>query len=150
MDQATHNKSFNRHFCQPQPLRTLAKSSAYILVIEKAVDGLLDGLFRRLLRGTLPAERDAYRRQIVVTVSQELTARLGAGFSGQALIRMARFVGWMPSAIGRLQGGFATQSSQILVTVSRALTPHQRGRFSCAKVTHMVDRREVGLVAGQA
>lgn len=38
-----------RHFYQPQPLRTLEEISADILAIEKEAEGLLDGL---LVRGT--------------------------------------------------------------------------------------------------
>lgn len=36
--------SFTRHFCKPQPLRTLAEISADILAIEKEAEGRLDGL----------------------------------------------------------------------------------------------------------
>lgn len=56
----------------------------------------------------------------------------------------------MPSATGRLQGGCAVHSRQILVTVSRALTPRQGRELNCAEVTRMADKREVGLVVGQA
>ena len=136
MDQATHNKSYNRHFCKPQPLRTLAE---YTVLVS-----------HRLLRHELPARLASSSKQIVVTLSQELAARLGAGFSGHALTRMARSVGWMPSAIGHLQGGCAAHSRQILVTVSRALTPRQGRELNRAEVTRMADEREVGLVAGQA
>jgi len=136
VDQATHNKSFNRHFCKPQLLRTLAE---YVVLVS-----------HRLLRNKLPARFASPSKQIVVTVSQELAARLGARFDGHAPTRMAGLVGWMPSAIGHLQGGCAAHSRRILVTVSRALTPHQGGGFNCAEVTRMADRREVGLAAGQA
>ena len=53
-------------------------------------------VYSHLLPDELPAGRVGYSKQIVVTVSQELTTRLGAGFNGHALTRMARFVGWMP------------------------------------------------------
>ena len=136
MDQATHDKSFNRHFCKSQPLCTLAE---YAVLVS-----------HRLLRDKLPPRRASSSEQIVVTLSQELAARLGAGFSGHALTRMARSVGWMPSAIGHLQGGCAAHSRQILVTVSRALTPHQGRELNCAEVTRTADEHEVGLAAGQA
>ncbi len=86
MDHATHEKSFNRHFRKPQPLRTLAE---YEVLVS-----------HRLLRDKLSVGRDFSSKQIVVTVSQESAARLGAGFNGQAPSRMARLVWWMPSAIG--------------------------------------------------
>ena len=38
--------SFTRHFCKPQPLRTLEEISADILAIEKEAEGLLDGLLK--------------------------------------------------------------------------------------------------------
>jgi len=136
VDQATHNNSFNLHFCKPQPLRALAEYPAFVS--------------HGLLRGQLPAGRASSSKPIVVTVSQELTAGLGARFNGHALTRTARLIGWMPSAIGHLQGGCAAHSRQILVTVSRALTPHHGRGFSCAEVTRMADEREVGLAAGQA
>ena len=138
MDQATHNRSYNRHFCEPQPLRTLAE---YAVLVS-----------HRLLRDKLPPRRASSSKQIVVTLSQELAARFGARFNGHAPTRVARLVGWMPSAIGRLQGGCAAHSRQILVTVSRVLTPRQGRELNCAEVTRMADEREVGfrLVAGQA
>ena len=61
MDQATHNMSFNRHFCKPQLLRTLAEYPALVS--------------HRLLRDTLPAMRASSGKQIVVTASQELAAK---------------------------------------------------------------------------
>ena len=131
-----HDKSFNRHFCKLQPLRTLAEWTVLVS--------------HRLLRDKSPARRPSSSKQIVVTVSQELAARFGARFNGHAPTRMARLVGWMPSAIGRLQGGCPAHSLQILVTVSRALTPHQGCGFNCTEVIHMADRREIGLAAGQA
>lgn len=136
MDQATHNKSFNRHVCKPQPLRTLAE---YTVLVS-----------HRPLRDELSARRGSFSKQIVVTVSQELADRLDATFIGHAPSRMARLVGWMPSAIGRLQGGCAANSGQILVTVSRASTLRQGREFNCAEVTRMADEREVGLAAVQA
>ncbi len=50
---------------------------------------------RRLLRENLLAGRAAYGKQILATLSQELTAEFGAGFSYTALTRMARFAEWM-------------------------------------------------------
>ena len=50
---------------------------------------------RRLLTANLQAGRAAYGKQILATVSQELTAEFGAGFSYTALTRMARFAEWM-------------------------------------------------------
>lgn len=139
MDQATHDKSYNRHFCKSrptQPLRTLAEYTALVS--------------DRLLGDKLPAKRASPSKQIVVTVSQELAARFGARFNGHAPTRMARLVGWMSAAIGHLQGRCAAHSRQIFVTVSRALTPRQGRELKCAEVTRMADEREVGLVAGQA
>ena len=49
----------------------------------------------RLLRENLQAGRAAYGKQILATVSQELTAEFGAGFNYTALTRMARFAEWM-------------------------------------------------------
>ena len=46
---------------------------------------------RRLLNENLQGVRAAYGKQILVTVSRELTAEFGAGFSYTALTRMARF-----------------------------------------------------------
>ena len=76
MDQATHNKSFNRNFFKPQSLRTLAEYPVL--------------LSHRLLLDKLPAGRDFSSKQIVVTLSQELAARLGARFNGHAPTRRAR------------------------------------------------------------
>ena len=50
---------------------------------------------RRLLSANLQAGRAAYGKQILATVSQELTAEFGTGFSYTALTRMARFAEWM-------------------------------------------------------
>ena len=50
---------------------------------------------RRLLTANLQAGRAAYGKQILATVSQELTAEFGAGFSYTALTRMARFAEWI-------------------------------------------------------
>ena len=49
----------------------------------------------RLLRDNLQAGRAAYGKQILATVSQELTTEFGAGFNYTALTRMARFAEWM-------------------------------------------------------
>ncbi len=136
MDQATHNKRFDRPVCKRQPLRTLPEYMALVI--------------HRLLWDKLPGGRASSSTQIVVTVSQELAAGLGAGFNGHARTRMARLVGWMPSPIGHLQGGRADHSHQILVTVSPVLTPHDGIGLNSAEVTRMADGREVGLAAGQA
>jgi len=50
---------------------------------------------RRLLRQSLQVGRAAYGKQILATVSQELTAEFGVGFSYPALTRMVRFAEWM-------------------------------------------------------
>ena len=50
---------------------------------------------RRLLRESLQDGRGAYGRRILATVSQELSAEFGAGFSYAALTRMVRFAEWM-------------------------------------------------------
>jgi len=49
----------------------------------------------RLLRENLQEGRAAYGKQILATVSQELSAEFGAGFSYTALTRMARFAEWV-------------------------------------------------------
>jgi predicted nuclease of restriction endonuclease-like (RecB) superfamily len=64
---------------------------------------------RRLLRENLDQGRAAYGKQILATVSQELTAEFGAGFSYTALTRMARFAEWMTD-------------EQILVSLSQELS----------------------------
>ena len=136
MDQATDNKNFNRHFCKPQPLRTLAEYPVFVT--------------HRLLWDKLPAGRASSSKQIVVTVSQELAARLSARVNGHASTRMARLVVWVLSAIGHLQGGCAVRSRQMLVTVSRVLTAHQGFGLNSAEIARTPDGREVGLAAGQA
>lgn len=50
---------------------------------------------RRLLKENLQAGRAAYGKQILATLSQELMAEFGAGFSYTALTRMARFAEWI-------------------------------------------------------
>jgi len=64
---------------------------------------------RRLLQENLQAGRAAYGKQILATVSQELTAEFGAGFSYTALTRMARFAEWMKDA--RILATLSTQLS---------------------------------------
>ena len=54
MDQATHNKSFNRYVCERQPSRSLAEYTALVS--------------DRLVRGRLPVARAPSSKQIVVTV----------------------------------------------------------------------------------
>jgi predicted nuclease of restriction endonuclease-like (RecB) superfamily len=49
----------------------------------------------RLLRENLQDGRAAYGKQILATVSQELTVEFGAGFNYTALTRMARFAEWI-------------------------------------------------------
>ncbi len=50
---------------------------------------------RRLLRENLQAGRAAYGKQILATVSQELTGEFGPGFNYTGLTRMVRFAEWM-------------------------------------------------------
>ena len=64
---------------------------------------------RRLLRENLQAGRAAYGKQILATLSQELTAEFGAGFNYTALTRMARFAEWVTD-------------EQILATLSQTLS----------------------------
>ncbi|MDP2683344.1 MAG: PDDEXK nuclease domain-containing protein [Deltaproteobacteria bacterium] len=64
---------------------------------------------RRLLRENLQAGRAAYGKQILATVSQELTVEFGAGFDYTALTRMARFAEWMTD-------------EQIIATLSQTLS----------------------------
>lgn len=64
---------------------------------------------RRLLRDNLQAGRAAYGKQILATVSQELTVEFGAGFSYTALTRMARFAEWV-------------SDNQILASLSQVLS----------------------------
>ena len=64
---------------------------------------------RRLLRDNLQGGRAAYGKQILATVSQELTTEFGAGFNYTALTRMARFAEWMTD-------------EQILATLSQTLS----------------------------
>ncbi len=64
---------------------------------------------RRLLRQSLQGGRAAYGKQILATVSQDLTAEFGAGFSYPALTRMVRFAEWMTD-------------EQILATLSTQLS----------------------------
>ena len=136
MDQATHNKSFNRSVCKRQPLRTLAEFT--------------DLVSDPLVQGNLPVARASSSKQIVVTVSQESAARLGAGLNGHVPTRMARLASWMLFAIGHLQGGCAARSRQMLVTLSRVLTPHQGLGLNSAEIARTPDEREVELAAGQA
>jgi predicted nuclease of restriction endonuclease-like (RecB) superfamily len=49
----------------------------------------------RLLRDNLQRGRAAYGKQILATLSQELTTEFGSGFNYTALTRMARFAEWM-------------------------------------------------------
>ncbi len=64
---------------------------------------------RRLLRENLQAGRAAYGKQILATVSQELTGEFGPGFNYTGLTRMVRFAEWMTD-------------ERILVTLSQELS----------------------------
>lgn len=92
-------------------LRTLIQSSRQRLAI--AINATYAYLCwqvgRRLLRENLQARRAAYGKQILATVSQELTAEFGPGFNYTALTRMARFAEWMAD-------------EQILATLSQTLS----------------------------
>jgi len=78
-------------------LRTLIQSARQRIatVANSTYTLLCRQVGRRLLRENLQAGRAAYGKQILATVSQELTAEFGAGFSYTALTRMARFAEWM-------------------------------------------------------
>ena len=78
-------------------LRTLIQSARQrIATVANSTTTLLFwNVGRRLLRENLQQGRAAYGKQILATVSQELTAEFGAGFSYPALTRMARFAEWM-------------------------------------------------------
>jgi predicted nuclease of restriction endonuclease-like (RecB) superfamily len=64
---------------------------------------------RRLLRESLQDGRGAYGRRILATVSQELSAEFGVGFSYAALTRMVRFAEWMTDE--RIVSTLSTQLS---------------------------------------
>ncbi|MBI5366346.1 MAG: DUF1016 domain-containing protein [Planctomycetes bacterium] len=66
-------------------------------------------LGRRLLHENLQGGRAAYGKQILVTVSRELTEDFGQGFSYSALTRMVRFAEWL-------------EDEQIVVTLSQQLS----------------------------
>jgi hypothetical protein len=92
-------------------LRTLVRSARQRLATSaNATYTLLCWqLGRRLLRDNLQGGRAAYGKQILATVSQELTAEFGAGFNYTSLTRMARFAEWMTN-------------EQILATLSQTLS----------------------------
>ena len=73
---------------------------------------------RRLLRENLLEGRAAYGKRILVTVSQELTAEFGEGFSYSALTRMARFAEMMTD-----EAIVATLSQQLSWSHFQALLP---------------------------
>jgi hypothetical protein len=64
---------------------------------------------RLLLRESLQDGRGAYGRRILATVSQELSAEFGVGFSYAALTRMVRFAEWMTDE--RIVSTLSTQLS---------------------------------------
>jgi predicted nuclease of restriction endonuclease-like (RecB) superfamily len=78
-------------------LRTLIQSARQrIATVANSTYSLLCWqVGRRLLRANLQAGRAAYGKQILATVSQELTVEFGAGFNYTALTRMARFAEWI-------------------------------------------------------
>lgn len=78
-------------------LRTLIQSARQrIATVANSTTTLLFwNVGRRLLKENLQQGRAAYGKQILATVSQELTAEFGTGFSYTALTRMARFAEWM-------------------------------------------------------
>ncbi|MFN0149548.1 MAG: YhcG family protein [bacterium] len=92
-------------------LRTLIQSSRQrIATVANSTYTLLCWqVGRRLLRENLEAGRADYRKQILATVSQELTREFGAGFTYTALTRMARFAEWVTD-------------EKIVVTLSRQLS----------------------------
>jgi predicted nuclease of restriction endonuclease-like (RecB) superfamily len=73
---------------------------------------------RRLLSENLHHGRADYGRQILATVSQELGAEFGEGFTYTALTRMARFAEFMPNA--RI---VATLSQQLSWSHIQAILP---------------------------
>jgi len=78
-------------------LRSLIKSARHrIASVANATTTLLCwSIGHRLLLENLQDGRAAYGKQILATVSQELTAEFGRGFNYTALTRMARFAEWM-------------------------------------------------------
>ena len=92
-------------------LRSLVQSARQRLasVANATYTGLCWQIGRRLLRDNLQGGRAAYGKQILATVSQELSTEFGAGFNYTALTRMARFAEWMTD-------------EQILATLSQTLS----------------------------
>ncbi len=92
-------------------LRTLIQSARQrIATVAYSTQTLLCWhMGRRLLTENLQDGRAAYGKQILVTVSQELTVEFGAGFDYTALTRMARFAEWMTD-------------EQILATLSQTMS----------------------------
>lgn len=78
-------------------LRTLVQSARQRLAIaaNATYTVLCWQIGNRLLRDSLQGGRAAYGKQILATVSQELTSEFGPGFNYTALTRMARFAEWM-------------------------------------------------------
>ena len=78
-------------------LRSLIQSARQRIatVANSATTILFWSVGQRLLRDNLQQGRAAYGKQILATVSQQLMAEFGAGFSYTALTRMARFADWM-------------------------------------------------------
>jgi predicted nuclease of restriction endonuclease-like (RecB) superfamily len=92
-------------------LRSLINSARARIttVANAAVTHLFWSVGCRLLRENLLQGRATYGKQILATVSQELTMEFGAGFSYTALTRMARFAEWIID-------------ERILVTLSQQLS----------------------------
>ena len=77
-------------------LRTLIQSARQRIatVANSAYTLLCWQVGSRLLRENLQQGRAAYGKQILATVSQELTAEFGAGFSGPRLSPLVRELSW--------------------------------------------------------
>ena len=78
-------------------LRTLIASARQRIatVANSTTTVLFWNVGRRLLRENLQEGRATYGKQILATLSQQLTVEFGAGFSYAGLTRMVRFAEWM-------------------------------------------------------